>query len=184
MIIQTARLILRKWREEDLQAFAEMNADPIVREFFPSTLNKDESDQLALNIIKDINEQGWGFWALSTKDSDDFIGFIGLSKPTFQAHFTPTVEIGWRLAHHFWGKGYGTEGALAVLKYAFETLHLPEVTSFTAVQNVRSQKIMKKIGLHHDPVDNFDHPLLADGHWLKRHVLYRLTKEEWNKSQP
>ncbi|OGN55183.1 MAG: GNAT family N-acetyltransferase [Chlamydiae bacterium RIFCSPHIGHO2_12_FULL_44_59] len=182
-IIQTERLILRQWCDQDLEPFAVMNADPHVMEFFPSTLSRKESNDLAKRIADKITEQSWGLWAVSIPHIADFIGFIGLAKPTFEAHFTPAVEIGWRLAFDYWGKGYATEGAKAVLKYGFQKLFLNEIVSFTAVQNMRSRKIMEKIGLHHELKDDFDHPKLPEGHPLRRHVLYRLNKTDWKRQE-
>lgn len=179
MTIRTKRLVLRAWHEEDFKLFAQMNSDPRVMEYFPAILNPQESDDLAKRLSAKLQEQGWGLWAVSVPGISDFIGFIGLSEPSFNAHFTPAVEVGWRLAYDFWGKGYATEGALEALKYGFETLNLNQIVSFTATQNHRSIKVMKTIGLHHDPMDDFDHPKLAEGHILRRHVLYRLNRNEW-----
>jgi 3-dehydroquinate dehydratase/shikimate dehydrogenase len=174
-IIQTKRLILRPWKQEDSASFAQMNADPRVMEYFPSTLSHQESDALATRIQSKIDERGWGLWAVEVPDICDFIGFIGLNDVTFEAHFTPAVEIGWRLAFDHWGKGYATEGALAAAAYAFDVLKLKEIVSFTAVQNMRSRHVMEKIGMQHNPEDDFDHPKLPAGHLLRRHVLYRLS---------
>lgn len=179
MFIKTERLILRPWQENDFEPFAQINADPRVMEYFPSILSREESNQMATRIQKKIKESGWGLWAVSVPGEADFIGFIGLSEPTFKAHFTPTVEIGWRLAFPFWGKGYATEGALACLQYGFKTLNLEEIVSFTAVQNMRSRAVMERIGMHHNPQDDFDHPKLPKEHKLCRHVLYRLKSNEW-----
>lgn len=176
--IKTERLILRQWEDEDFEPFAQLNADPRVREFFPSTLSKDESDQQAKLIQSIIEEKGWGFWAASLIESGAFIGFIGLNDVRFQAHFTPAVEIGWRLAFTYWGKGYATEGAKAALAYGFDTLKLSEIVSFTTVHNMRSRHVMQKIGMHHDPKDDFDHPQLPEGHPLRRHVLYRISSSK------
>ena len=178
-IIKTARLTLREWCDADLAPFALMNANPQVMEFFPALLSQKESDELAGRIVSKMREQSWGFWAVSIPSKADFIGFIGLAKTTFEAPFNPAVEIGWRLAPEYWGKGYATEGAKAVLAYAFQTLLLPEVVSFTAEQNGRSRRIMEKIGMHHHPQDDFEHPKLPLGHPLRKHVLYRLTAREW-----
>jgi len=183
--LKTKRLILRPWRETDLKPFAELNADPKVMEYFPSTLSSEESDSLAHRIQSKMEERGYGMWAVAIPGIADFIGFIGLNnedKSTFPAHFTPAVEIGWRLAADYWGKGYATEGAKAVLAYGFENLNLEEIVSFTAVQNMRSRRIMEKIGLHHDSKDDFDHPKLPEGHSLRRHVLYRLKQQEWRQN--
>lgn len=177
--IHTKRLILRPWKEEDWEPFARMNADPRVMEYFPSTLSRQESDTLAKRLSDYVVENGWGLWAVSIPDVAEFIGFIGLSKPSFDAHFTPAIEVGWRLAYEYWGKGYATEGALAALQYGFEALQLKEIVSFTAQMNDRSRNVMKKIGMHHDPVDDFDHPRLSKEHLLCRHVLYRIKMNEW-----
>ena len=179
--IETERLILRPWQKEDLEPFARLNADPRVMEYFPSVLSRGESDQLAKKIQAKIEKNGWGFWAVSLKENATFIGFLGLNDIDPSFPFAPAVEIGWRLAFDAWGKGYATEGAKAVLQYGFETVNLNEIVSFTAVQNQRSRRIMEKIGMHHDPQDNFDHPKIPEGHPLRRHVLYRLNRIEWEK---
>ncbi len=179
--IKTERLILRSWREDDFQQFARLNADPRVMEYFPGILTQEESDQFAKRICTAMKQQGWGLWAASIPDVADFIGYIGLAPVNFVADFTPAVEVGWRLAYDFWNKGYATEGAQAALKHGFETLQMDEIVSFTAIQNTRSQKVMEKIGMTHYPEEDFDHPKLSDGHWLKRHVLYRLKQNEWKK---
>lgn len=186
-ILKTQRLILRPWKQEDFEPLARLNADSRVMEYFPSIMSREESDQMALKLKSKLEEKGWGLWAVELLDSHEFIGFIGLNEltqaslPTF---FTPAVEIGWRLAFEHWGRGYATEGALASLQYGFETLKLPEIVSFTAVQNDRSRRVMERIGMHRDPQDDFDHPKLPEGHWLRRHVLYRLEAQEWRKKNP
>jgi 3-dehydroquinate dehydratase / shikimate dehydrogenase len=179
MMIRTKRLILRPWQEEDFESFGQINSDARVMEYFPSILSRQESDGLAERLSTKLQEQGWGLWAVSVSGLSNFIGFIGLSEPSFTSHFTPAVEVGWRLAYDFWGHGYATEGALEALNYGFKTLDLNEIVSFTAVQNRRSIEVMKRIGLHHDTVDDFDHPKLSEGHALRRHVLYRLNRSEW-----
>ncbi len=151
-----------------------MNADPRVMEFFSSTLGDVESRQLADRIRTTIADRGYGNWAVEVPDGASFIGFIGLAAPRFHAHFTPCIEIGWRLGFDHWGKGYATEGATAVRDWAFEALALPEIVSFTSEKNVRSRRVMERIGMTRDPADDFDHPSLAVGHPLRRHVLYRL----------
>jgi 3-dehydroquinate dehydratase/shikimate dehydrogenase len=182
MMIKTARLTLRPWRKEDLEPFGKLNADPRVMEYFPAVKSREESDQTAFKMQEEIDRHGWGFWAASLKQTDQFIGFIGIGHVNFTEHFTPAVEIGWRLAFEYWGKGYATEGAKASLKYGFEMLNLQEIVSFTPVQNSRSRRVMEKIGMHHHSKDDFDHPKLPENHPLRRHVLYRLQKEEWKNS--
>jgi len=175
--IQTKRLILRPWKKKDLETFAELNQDLQVMEYFPSLKSYKESQEEYHRIVKDFKKEGFGLWAVSIIGGADFIGFIGLNRVKFAAHFTPAIEIGWRLIADFWGKGYATEGALACLKYGFETLHLNEIVSFTTLANKRSIAVMKRIGMSHDPKDDFDHPKLPEGHPLRRHVLYRIRIE-------
>lgn len=181
-IIRTERLILRQWNDADLEFFAKLNADPRVMEYFPSILSRDESDAMAKRMATKIGERGWGFWAVSAPRVADFIGFVGLNaidQSTLQARFSPAVEIGWRLAFEYWGKGYAAEGARAALAYGFETLKLNEIVSFTAVGNTRSRAVMERIGMHHDSKDDFDRPELPEGHPLRRHVLYRIDYPGW-----
>lgn len=178
-VITTDRLILRQWRLEDLEPFARLNADPLVREYFSSTLNKQESDRVAKLISDEIDKNGYGFWAISVPHVSDFVGFVGIRPVDFESHFTPAVEIGWRLAHEFWGKGYATEGALAALKHGFQVLKLDEIVAFTAVANARSRNVMEKIGMHRSVDDDFDHPQLAVDDKLRRHVLYRIQRKDW-----
>ncbi len=182
-IIKTDRLILRPWKEEDIEPFAQLNGDPHVMKYFPSTLTKEVSDQMAKRMQNKIEERGWGWWAVSVPEVADFIGFIGLNNvdQSFQVPFTPAIEIGWRLASNYWGKGYASEGAAACLKYGFEVLKLAEIVSFTSVPNNRSRRVMEKIGMHRDSKDDFDNPNLAENHWLRKHVLYRLGVGEWQK---
>lgn len=184
MTIRTKRLILRQWQKSDLEPFAKLNADPRVREYFPGTLSRGESDASVKLISNHIEKCHWGFWAASLLETGEFIGMIGLEDVSFSAPFnqlTPAVEIGWRLAFNHWGKGYATEGALASLQYAFESLKLNEVVSFTTLKNMRSRQVMERIGMHHDPKNDFDHPKLPEKHPLRRHVLYRINKIEWER---
>lgn len=178
-IIKTERLVLRQWERGDLKPFALLNGDPKVREYFPRLLSKEESDHSVSLMSAHIEKLGWGFWAASLIETGDFIGFIGLEEVYFEAHFTPAVEIGWRLATKYWGSGYATEGALASLRYGFEKLHLDEIVSFTAVGNMKSRAVMERIGMDHDPNDDFDHPKLSEGDLLRRHVLYRVKASDW-----
>lgn len=172
--LKTKRLVLREWKKSDLIPFAKMNNDPKVMEFFPSTLIKQESDKLVKKIQKEFQEEKFGLWAVEITDVAPFIGFIGLHNVSFSAHFTPAIEIGYRLAFKYWNKGYALEGAKAVVDYAFNTLDLKEIVSFTSTNNIRSIKLMKKLNMVNDPKDNFDHPKLSKNHPLSQHVLYRL----------
>lgn len=167
---------MRRWTEEDSGPFFRMNSDPRVMEFLPKRLSRAESDLFMERIENHFQKHGFGLFAAELLADHSFIGFIGLSVPTFEAHFTPCVEIGWRLAAERWGRGLATEGAREVLRHAFEDLKLDEIVSFTVPANVRSRSVMEKIGMMHNPADDFDHPSLPAGHALKRHVLYRVRK--------
>lgn len=178
--IRTPRLLLRAWRDDDLPAYAALNADPRVMEHFPSVLTREESDASAGRIRKYHEDSGFGLWAVELLAGPParFIGFIGLQVPSFEAHFTPCVEIGWRLAQAHWGHGYATEGARASLDVAFGELALDEVVAMTTTTNERSQRVMKRLGMHRDVADDFDHPRIPEGHPLRRHVLHRLARSE------
>jgi RimJ/RimL family protein N-acetyltransferase len=168
------RLRLREWRDEDLAAFADLNADPRMAEHLPKTLTRTESDQFASRICAHFEKHGFGLWAVEVSDVASFIGFVGLSVPRFDAHFTPCIEIGWRIAHSYWNRRYATEGARAAVTYAFSELGLSEIVSFTVPHNLASRRVMEKLGMSHDPSDDFDHPMLSEGDPLRRHVLCRL----------
>ena len=153
-----------------------MNADPRVMEHFVAPLSPHESDALVRRIQDHFAEHAFGWWALEVSELGKFVGFVGLSVPTFEAHFTPCVEIGWRIAFDCWGRGYATEGAEACLQFAFSEIGLEEVVSFTVPTNVRSLRVMEKLGMRRDPNDDFDHPGVPVGHPLQHHVLYRLAR--------
>jgi RimJ/RimL family protein N-acetyltransferase len=174
MIIATDRLILRNWRPADRVPFAELNGDSRVMQSMPGVLSRKESDELAARISEHLARSGFGLYAAELRSSGAFIGFIGLSVPRFTAHFTPCVEIGWRLAHEYWRQGLATEGARAVAHHAFNDLRVPALVSFTVPGNLRSRRVMEKLSMTYDPADDFDHPTLPEGHPLRRHVLYRL----------
>jgi RimJ/RimL family protein N-acetyltransferase len=174
--LRTARLRLRAWRAEDLPHFAALNADPRVMEHFPKVLTAQESDCQAAAIADHFRKHGFGFWAVEASGVADFVGFVGLSMPTFEAHFTPCVEIGWRLACEHWGQGYATEAARAAADDGFRRLGLEEIVAFTVPANRRSRRVMEQLGMTRSVDDDFDHPRLPPGHPLRRHVLYRLRR--------
>ncbi len=174
--LETLRLRLRLWRDSDLEPFAALNADPRVMEHFPRPLDRTESDAAVARISGHFDRHSFGLWAVEVPGAAEFIGFVGLSVPSFEAHFTPCVEIGWRLAHEFWGRGYATEAARAVLDDAFQTIGLVEIVSFTVPANLRSRAVMERIGMSRSEADDFDHPNLPPGHPLRRHVLYRIRR--------
>jgi len=172
--IETERLVLRAWSVEDRDALALINADPRVMEHFPALMSREQSDELVDRIVADW-QQGFGFWAVQERASGSFIGFVGLSTPTWVTPFGPSVEIGWRLAFDAWGKGFATEAARRVVQWSKENVRPPrlELVSITTLSNARSRCVMEKLGFTHDDGDDFDHPSLPD--WPdRRHVLYRL----------
>jgi RimJ/RimL family protein N-acetyltransferase len=179
--LSTPRLWLRQWRASDRAPFAALNADPVVMEFLGGCLDRATSDALAREAEAEIARQGWGLWAVEMRESGAFIGFVGLRAPSFEAPFTPCVEIGWRLAQGSWGKGYATEAGWECVRFAFETLALDELVSFTVPPNRRSRAVMERLGLRRDALGDFDHPRLPAGHPLQRHVLYRLTRSAWQR---
>jgi len=174
--ISTVRLRLRRWLPSDRAPFAALNADRRVMEYFPAPLSREESDAAADRIEAHFEAHGFGLWAVEIPGTTAFAGFIGLAVPRFEAHFTPCVEIGWRLATTHWGRGYATEGARAALEFGFDVLELPEIVSLTARGNVRSRRVMERIGMARRAADDFEHPLIARDHPLAPHVLYRATR--------
>ncbi len=165
--------MLRRWRAADRDPFAALNADPVVMEHFVAPLTRGESDGLVDRIEDHFDREGWGLWAVEVADTGTFIGFTGLWPATFDAPFTPAVEVGWRLAQEGWGQGYATEAARASLQDGFDRVGLDEVVSMTAVGNSRSRSVMERLGMARDPADDFDHPNVPVGHPIRRHVLYR-----------
>ena len=172
--VRADRLLLRTWRQEDLDPFAALNADPEVMECLPKLLDRQESDGLAARLRGQFETRGYGRWAVEVPGVAPFIGFVGLSYVDFPAPFTPCVEIGWRLAREHWGKGYASEAARASIRFGFEQLGLEEIVSFTVPHNVRSRAVKERIGMTRLPEEDFDHPVLPEGHKLRRHVLYRI----------
>lgn len=182
--LRTERLRLRSWLAADREPFARLNADPRVMQYFPSVLSSKESDALAGVIQAHIERHGWGLWAVEIPGVAEFAGFIGLSAPRFEAHFTPCVEVGWRLGHQFWGRGYASEGATAALAFGFARLDLDEIVSMTAASNMPSRRVMERIGMARASADDFDHPMLPPGHPLRAHVLYRKARPSGTSRQP
>ena len=178
--IRTARLRIRSWRDEDIEPHAAMNADPRVMEFFPSVMSWEESTAGLARARERIAERGFSFWPIEVVGGASFIGMAGLSVPSFEAPFMPAVEIGWRLVADHWGQGYATEAARGVLAFGFRRLVLPEIVAFTTVANVRSRRVMEKLGMRHAPEDDFLHPAIPEGHPLQSHVLYRLARADFD----
>lgn len=174
--IETERLILREWKEEDINPFYEMGQDSRVMKYFPSLWSMRSVELFIKNMMTQLEEKKYSLWALEEKNSKRFAGLLGLNSPTWEAHFTPCVEIGWRLAFEFWGRGFATEAAKYVLRYAFNELLLEEIVSFTTVDNLRSRKVMERIGMLRDINGDFLHPKLDPNHRLAKHVLYRIDR--------
>lgn len=172
---ETARLRLRPWRDEDVPHWVEMNADPRVMEFFPSVYSKEYAEEVAARLRTHLEREGFGWWIAELKDRNRFAGTIAVQLVPFEAHFTPAYEIGWRLPYEMWGNGYATEGAQALLDFALTQLACDEIVAMTAALNVRSQRVMERLGMTHNAADDFQHPRLETGDRLKPHVLYRIT---------
>jgi RimJ/RimL family protein N-acetyltransferase len=173
-VVQTERLILRHWRESDREPFARMNADPFVMQYMPALLTPEQSDAMMERIEAHFQRYRFGLCAVELRNDQSFAGFIGLAVPSFRAHFTPCVEIGWRLPVTCWGRGLATEGAQSMVQYAAQVLGLRTLVSFTVPANIRSRRVMEKLGMSHDAVDDFDHPGMPEAHPFRRQVLYRL----------
>ena len=178
--IRTQRLLMRRWRPADREPFAALNADPVVMEHFPEPLSRERSDEFADRAEAFLADHGYGLWAIELPGVAPFIGYIGLWPAAFEAHFTPALEVGWRLAKEHWGQGYAPEGATAALDRGFGRAGLAEVVSMTTVANAKSRRVMEKLGMHRDPADDFDHPATPGWHG-QRHVLYRITAQEWQR---
>lgn len=174
--IRTTRLLLRPFALGDLDAFAALEADPRVREFFPSVLTRAEAEASASRYVEQWERYGFGRWTIEVPGVTAFAGIVGPMHVPFSAPFTPAVEIGWRLCHAYWGRGYASEAARASCVFGFETLGLEEIVAFTVPANVRSRRVMERLGMTHSPDEDFDHPLIPAGHRMRRHVLYRLRK--------
>lgn len=179
----TPRLRLRRWRDDDRAPFAALNADPQVMAFFPALQSRESSDAAIDHWEAQFDRRGWSNWAVQRHDTGAFIGFVGLSVPRRALPFSPCVEVGWRLARRHWGEGFATEAAQAALHVGFERLALAEIVSFTTLANRRSRAVMERIGLR-DARTVFEHPAVPEGHALRPHCLYRLTREQWRADHP
>jgi ribosomal-protein-alanine N-acetyltransferase len=179
-ILTTPRLKLRPWRESDLAPFAAMNADPRVMRHFPKILTRQECDAAVQRFQNQFAQHGFSIFAVELIATGDFIGSIGLTHPLFESHFTPCVEIGWRMRHEFQRRGHATEAARGLLRFGFDTIQLDEIVSFTVWANQSSWSLMERLGMTHNPAHDFDHPKVPKDHPLSRHILYRLTKSQWN----
>ncbi len=177
--LETERLVLRAFTDADRAPFAAMNADPEVMAWMSRRLERAQSDALLARIGDRWAADGFGLWAIERRVDAAFLGFAGLAATSFTAPFTPAIEVGWRLARAAWGHGYATEAGAAALRFGFEVLGVAEIVSFTAGGNVRSRRVMERLGMEHDPADDFDYPLVAADHPVRRQVLYRLRRDDW-----
>ncbi|MFT8736272.1 MAG: GNAT family N-acetyltransferase [Zymomonas mobilis] len=182
MNLITKRLQLREWRDADREPFAEISADPAVMEFLIPLQREKALGEWIDNQINHMQAHGFCFWAVERKEDGIFIGTVGLRKVGYEAFFTPAVEIGWRIARPFWGLGYAPEAAQACLQFGFDTLNLSEIIAITVPSNLKSRRVMSKLGMAYNPNEDFDHPLVPKGHYLRRHVLYRLLRDQWQNN--
>lgn len=173
--LRTARLLLRRWTEADREPFAAINADPDVMRCLLGPMPREDSDAMIDRIEEHFERRGFGFWAVEVLGGPALVGMVGLAVVGFEAHFAPAVEIGWRLASDQWGRGYATEAAAEAMRFGFDDLALKEIVAFTLPGNVASRAVMERLGMTHDPADDFEHPKLPEGHPFRRHVLYRAT---------
>jgi RimJ/RimL family protein N-acetyltransferase len=179
--LRTGRLTLRRWRDSDLPAFTALNSDPDVMEHFPSMPSESQTAEMIGRFEAHFESRGFGLWAVEHNLGRRFIGFAGLSVPRFESHFTPAVEVGWRLAKEQWGNGFATEAARAAVSFGFDVVELDEIVSFAIPANVRSIRVMQRLGMTNDPADDFDHPRFLQDDRLRHHVLYRLNKQRWSE---
>jgi len=175
--------VLRRFRDADREPFAALNADLEVMRHFPAALDREQSDALIDRIEAHFDEHGFGLWAVELADTGALAGFVGLAIPRFEAAFTPCVEVGWRLAREHWGAGIAPEAAERALRFGFGEAGLDEIVSFTSQANAPSRRVMEKLGMQHDPADDFEHPSVAEGSHLRCHVLYRLSRAQWKAGQ-
>jgi ribosomal-protein-alanine N-acetyltransferase len=174
--LDTERLRIRPWREADVEPWIALCADARVMEFFPAVHEREQAIATATWMRDRLERDGFGWWIIDVKAGPAFAGVVALQMVPFEAHFTPALEVGWRLACDHWGRGYATEAARAAIAHAFDELAQTEVVAMTATINIRSQRVMQRLGMTHDPLDDFDHPRIASGHRLERHVLYRARR--------
>jgi RimJ/RimL family protein N-acetyltransferase len=175
-------LLMRGWTDDDRGSFAEMNSDPRVSEYLVGPITRADSDDMVDRIDSCWRERGYGLWAVELIESGTFVGYVGLWPATFEAHFTPAVEVGWRLAPEHWGQGFATEGAREALRHGYDELGLDEIVSFTAVGNTRSWRVMERLGMRRDHTGDFEHPVVPAGHHARPHVLYRLSRADWSNA--
>ena len=179
-VLRTRRLILRQWKESDFLPYAKLNADQRVMEFMLGTMTEEETHQSIERTKKHFDAHGFGRWAVEVAESEKFIGFVGINIPPYTLPFSPCVEVAWRVCADEWGKGYAPEAANEAMRDGFERVGLQEIVSFTTLINLKSRRVMEKLGMRYCPAEDFDHPMVPEGHRLRRHVLYRMSKADWS----
>lgn len=177
--LRTRRLLLRQWRDEDLTAFARLSANAAVMEYLLPFEGPAATELFVLRIREHFEQYGFGYWVVEIPEVNGFIGIVGLARVTYEGRFTPAVEIGWRIDSAYWGQGFATEAATLAIDDGFRRLGLQEIVALTVPGNRRSRRVMERLGMKRSEKDDFDHPLVPNGHPLKRHVLYRLTRRDW-----
>ncbi|HYL41288.1 MAG TPA: GNAT family N-acetyltransferase, partial [Candidatus Binatus sp.] len=183
-ILVTERLRLRGWRDEDRPVYAAINADPEVTRYLSKQFDRDETDRMVDRMLAGWAGRGFGLWAVERQSDAELLGMTGLSPHELPEPLGSVVEVGWRFARHAWGRGYATEAAAAAVGFGFEQLGLEEIVSFMAFDNVRSRRVMERLGMRRDPADDFEHPMFPPGHPLRAHVLYRLARAGWIAVRP
>jgi RimJ/RimL family protein N-acetyltransferase len=177
--LHSSRLTLRPWEDRDRAPFAAMSADPVVMQHLSPLPTLDAANGWIDRQRAQFAQHGFGYWAVELRESGQLVGAVGLSRPSYEAHFTPAVGVGWRLARPFWGYGYASEAANTALRFGFGQLGLAEIVAVTIPANVRSQQVMRRLGMTYSPADDFDHPRLPEGHPGRRCVLCRMTRQDW-----
>jgi RimJ/RimL family protein N-acetyltransferase len=178
-VLRTPRLVLRPWRDDDLEPFAAMGTDPAVMEHFPGLLSRAQSDALVERLRGRLVQHGYTFWAVEAPGVAPFIGLCGLAYQAYESTWTPGIEIGWRIARAHWGQGYAPEAASEALRFGFDEVGADEIVAYTVPPNAKSRRVMEKLGMTHDPARDFDHPELPADSPMRRHVLYGLRRDAW-----
>ena len=177
--LQSERLILRAWQDRDRAPYFELASDPVVMQHLTLLATREASDAWIDRHRGQLAEHGFAYWAVELRATSRLVGAVGLSRVNYDAHFTPAIGVGWRLAQPYWGHGYASEAAHTALEHGFEELGLEEIVAVTIPANIRSQQVMRRLGMTYSPADDFDHPRLPEGHPRRRCMLCRMTRRDW-----
>jgi ribosomal-protein-alanine N-acetyltransferase len=181
--LHTGRLTLRSWEDRDRAPFAALSADAVVMQYLTPLPTPEAANAWIDRQRAQFAQYGFGYWAVELRETGQLVGAVGLSRPSYQAHFTPAVGVGWRLARPFWGCGYASEAAEAALQFGFEQLGLDEIVAITIPANLRSKQVMRRLGMSYSSADDFDHPNLPEGHPRRRCVLFRHSRGDWARTR-